>query len=342
MDAAQVTANFASWAILPSEGHNPPVPDIVDIGKPVKKFLAKQKKTFDAEGNFLASLFPPDKLPLDDTLDLLPVYLPVAIPLFSGHPNVDGTFNQDGLLDQLASIHPVVALWASCLKEKRFMAPGFRDIKPMRPVCPNGHDNTLATDGDLPVQVVMGGPVRLFYIAVVSDLRWSDPPPAKGSAPTNPARDDVSSDDDSVLVLSTKRKKRSHKRSDNESDDEDAPKFTPFLQMLEILLAVGTVDAQDDLLEVVPPTFSDDLNDATRSASSAKVLARSILNSLQARVHGVERRSRDYLLTNVDLPLISQATTSYLIASQFPMPGPTSLESYKQCFNIFCFCPPPV
>ena len=112
--------------------------------------------------------------------------------------------------------------------------------------------------------------------------------------------------------------------------------------MLEILLAVGTVDAQDDLLDVVPPTFSKDLNDVTRTASSAKVLARSILNSLQARVHGVERRSRDYLLNSVDLPLISQATTSYLIASQFAMPGHTSLESFKQFFNIFCFCPLPV
>ena len=128
------------------------------------------------------------------------------------------------------------------------------------------------------------------------------------------ARDSSSSDDDSVIVLSSKRQKRSHKRTDDHSED-DEPKFAPFLQMLEILLAVGTVDAQDDLLDVVPPTFSDDLNDATRSASSAKVLARSILNCLQARVHGVERRSRDYLLNSVDLPLISQATTSYLIAS---------------------------
>ena len=59
--------------------------------------------------------------------------------------------------------------------------------------------------------------------------------------------------------------------------------------MLEILLAVGTVDAQDDLLDVVPPTISDDLNDATRSVTSAKVLAWSLLSSLQASVHGVQR-----------------------------------------------------
>ena len=201
------------------------------------------------------------------------MYLPVAIPLFCGHPNIDGDFNQDGLLDQLSTIHSIVALWVTCLKEKRFMAAGFDAIKPMRKVCPHGHDNTLAVDGDLPVQVVMGGPVRNFYIAALSDLRWSDPPPAQGSPYTNLSRGDLSSDDESVIVVSKKWQKRSHKHPDNESDGDESPKLSSFLQVLEILLAVGTVDAQDDLLEVIPPTFSDDLNDDIRSASSAKVLA---------------------------------------------------------------------
>ena len=57
VDAAQVTANFASWVTLPSDSTSSPVPDIVDQGNPVKKFPPKQKKSFDAEGKFLTRFF---------------------------------------------------------------------------------------------------------------------------------------------------------------------------------------------------------------------------------------------------------------------------------------------
>ena len=86
VDAAQVTANFASWVTLPSDSTSSPVPDIVDQGKPVKKFLAKQKKSFDAEGKFLTDLSPSDKLPSDDTVDLLPVFSQLRSRFFADTP----------------------------------------------------------------------------------------------------------------------------------------------------------------------------------------------------------------------------------------------------------------
>ena len=119
-------------------------------------------------------------------------------------------------------------------------------------------------------------------------------------------------------------KKRKHSGTDDESDDE-GKKFDPFLRMLDVLLAVSTVNAADEVTELDRPELTADLAEFVRTATSNKILARMLTNALHTRVNVADGRSRDYILLSADLPVISQATTAYLLSNQFASPRSSSL-----------------
>ena len=147
-------------------------------------------------------------------------------------------------------------------------------------------------------------------------------------------------DNDNVQIHDlTISKKRKH--SSNE-DEEDEFKFQEFMQMTEILLPVGTFNAQEELIQLEPPVFTDDITEATKTCSSTKALSRKMINALQSRVNGPDGRSRDYIFQAIELPILGQAIISYLLSSIFTPPMNTSIEGYKNTFNIFAFLPPPI
>ena len=109
--------------------------------------------------------------------------------------------------------------------------------------------------------------------------------------------------------------------------------------MLDVLLAVSTINAADEVTELDRPELTADLAEFVQTATSNKTLARMMTNALHARVNGADGRSRDYLLHSADLPVVSQTTTTYLLSSQFASPRSSSLEALKNSFNVYSFTP---
>ena len=111
--------------------------------------------------------------------------------------------------------------------------------------------------------------------------------------------------------------------------------------MVDVLLAVPTLNAVDELIELDVLELTADLAEFVRTALSNKVLSHMLTNTLYARVKGTNGNSRDYILHSADLPVITQATTTYLLSSQFASPRNSSIDALKDSFNMFSFTPLP-
>ena len=76
-------------------------------------------------------------------------------------------------------------------------------------------------------------------------------------------------------------------------EEEDEFKFQKFMQMMEILLPIVTFNAQEELIQLEPIYFTDDITKSTKTCSSNKSLSRKMINALQLRVNGPDGRLRD-------------------------------------------------
>ena len=74
--------------------------------------------------------------------------------------------------------------------------------------------------------------------------------------------------------------------------------------MLEILLPIATFNAQEELIQLEQPSFTDDITESTKTCSSTKSLSRKMINALQLRVNGPDGRSRDYIFQAIELPIL--------------------------------------
>ena len=310
-------SNFSSWIHMEDEVDE--LPEIVDNGHPVKKVISKTKDKKVKES--LKKDFLP--LPASDDVDAYPFHLPVAIPLFYHHV-FDGPPNQDGLFESLHSANPVLSLWLSTIINCRFLTPGYHSHPNWHFISPAGFSNTTVDNNTLPVTLVRSGPIKCFFDDLLSK---------KG---------EDNKDEENISVVSNKPRgqKRKHLTSDDESDAGDDQKYQAFLQMLEVLLPIPLLDAQDQIIELIPPTFTDDLVEFTKTATSTRALSRQLLNAIQARINGPEGKSRDYLYQSVELPILGQATMTYLINSMFATPRNATIDAFKNTFNIFSLLPP--
>ena len=115
-------------------------------------------------------------------------------------------------------------------------------------MAPNGYSNNVASTPNIPVKITMHGDIYHHYVGVVARLKSLE-----DSSSDSP--DEDSSDDEAyqkqAAIANKKRpsKKRKHATTDDESEDE-GKKFDPFLHMLDVLLAVPTLNAADELIEL--------------------------------------------------------------------------------------------
>ena len=113
--------------------------------------------------------------------------------------------------------------------------------------------------------------------------------------------------------------------------------------MLEILLVHGTLDAMDNIIQLEPPTFTDDLDDYLKVCGSTKEMSRCIQNTLNTRLNGPDGSSWGFIIQAGYMLVIGHALWVYFLGSQFMSPQMhLSLDSYKSSFNIFCLTPPPL
>ena len=105
-------ANFASFTTATDDEDN--LPGIIDSGHLIKKV---KNRTRDQEIKKELDSFV--KLPSEDNKDVMPFYLPVAIPLFDNHI-FDGPIDQEGLADQLYEVNPALSLWLWSITSNNF------------------------------------------------------------------------------------------------------------------------------------------------------------------------------------------------------------------------------
>ena len=75
----KVVANLCSYYDIVE--NKAELPETVDQGHEIKKVINKTKDQ-EAVENLTKTLFPSNAIPKDDKVDIIPLYLPVAIPLF--------------------------------------------------------------------------------------------------------------------------------------------------------------------------------------------------------------------------------------------------------------------
>lgn len=95
------------------------------------------------------------------------------------------------------------------------------------------------------------------------------------------------------------------------------------------------------LLTLNPPQLTEDLSEFLETYSSTKAIVRSIHNSLNQRMVGYDGWFRDYILQVVGFPIINHALTSYFVVSQFSLICYSSVDAFKNTFNIFALTSPP-
>ena len=339
VDAKVAVQNFGASTTLNPDDEE--LPEGVDSGRPLRRIISKQKKPAEIKKQLLEDLFDGGSLPEDEDQDVLPFFLPVAFPIFSYHQSFSGETEEKATYNSLFSVHPILGLWVEATS--RVLHEGFSTSKLWKLVAPQGHGNSIAASPNMPVKITMHGEVYHHYVEVVARLTMD------ASSSSSSSDDESDSSDDEAwrgkyakkVTKKPPSKKRKHVPTDDESEDE-GKKFEPFLHMLDVLLAVPTLNAADELLELDAPHLTADLTEFVRTASSNKVLSRMLTNALHARVNGRDGNSRDYILHSADLPVIGQATTTYLLSSQFASPRSSSIEALKNSFNIFSLTPPPL
>ena len=330
LDAKTAVQNFGAFADLTPDDEE--LPEGVDGGRTLRKTLTKQKKSAEVTKQLLEALFHDISLPV-----IIPFFLPVAFPIFAYHESFTGGTEEKATYDSLFSVHPILGLWVEATS--RVLREGFASSKHWKLVAPNGYGNDVAPSPNIPVKITMRGDVYHHYVGVVARLKMEDS--------SSDSSSDDSSDDEAFRAKKQawkkckNIKKRKHIEPEDESEDE-SKKFDPFLHMLNVLLAVPSLDSADEVTELFRPELTADLTEFVQTATSNKTLARMLTNALHARVNGADGRSRDYLLHSADLPVVSQATTAYLLSSQFASPRSSSLEALKNSFNVYSFTPPPL
>ena len=122
-DVMKVVANICSYYDI-IDGKDE-LPEMVDTGHEVKRVINGNKKKQEAVENLTKNLFPPNAIPKNDKDDIIPFYLPVAIPLFQNHGIFDGHKDDSNLLNILHENHPVLSLWLHSITSGRSLLPNF-------------------------------------------------------------------------------------------------------------------------------------------------------------------------------------------------------------------------
>ena len=96
-----------------------------------------------------------------------------------------------------------------------------------------------------------------------------------------------------------------------------------------------------NVIQLDPPTLTEELLAAVAECSSTKELSREMMKILDANLQENEGKSRDLLLRIVDPPSINYALMSYFIGGCFPSNSfSKNLEIIKSAFAIFAWTPP--
>ena len=95
-------------------------------------------------------------------------------------------------------------------------------------------------------------------------------------------------------------------------------KFSKLVAMIHLLFAVPILDAGGNVIQLDPPTLSEDFLAAVEECTSTKELSREMIKILDANIQESEGKSRDFLLRSVDPPSINHALMFYFIGRCFP------------------------
>ena len=99
---------------------------------------------------------------------------------------------------------------------------------------------------------------------------------------------------------------------------------------------------QGNVIQINPPTLTDDFLATVEESSSIKELIREMIRILDANLQETEGKSRDFLLKSVDPPAINHDLISYFIGSRFlSIEFTKNMEILKSTFTMFTWNPPP-
>ena len=262
---ADIIPNFGSWVEHDSESN--PLPDALDAGKPVKAAMNSEGISAAKKANLKDKILPPNRLPTDPNTDAIPVFLPVCLPLFKGIHLTHLSFDDPNAVTTLYSIHPLLGTWLKCVKGARYLQDCYKRSG-WELVQPNGYGNDTVDTADLPVSLHRSGPKKQLFDTKVNNF--------KKAYSVQEIKDDEedTSEDESTRVKKRKRSKKKNKKSkrktyssdEESSSDEASERFSAFLQMLEILLAVPIFDAMGTLVGLKPPEFTEDLLEYSKTA----------------------------------------------------------------------------
>ena len=141
------------------------LPDFADSGEWVKNIVNDDDRSDD---RYLA-IFVDKKFITtdendwinDENIDVTPLYLPIAIPLLSGHSFTEGPPHNERVSTTLYNIHPIFTPWVRALNKKRFIHKSFLAQKSWSTISPNGYENDiLHTEGCLRLQLFRSGKLK--------------------------------------------------------------------------------------------------------------------------------------------------------------------------------------
>ena len=119
-------------------------------------------------------------------------------------------------------------------------------------------------------------------------------------------------------------------------------KFSKFVATVQLLFAVPILDAAGTVIQLDPPTLTEDFLAAIDESSSIKELTREMMRIMYSKVQETEGKSIDFLLRSADPPAINHALMGYSIGSSFHSIGfSKNKEKLKSSFTMFAWTPPP-
>ena len=367
LSAKVATSNFYSFLPLKSDG-NSEVP--LPVGPSLQNHLGRV-----AEKDKLKELVPVDL----DKVDVACIYLPLAIPLLKEDFVPEGGPESPETVETVSALHPFAKVWADSIVKSKFLLSSRAHPDIITEIMPHmGHEMPSKCSPETELTLVRKGPIKDTFVDWAAGMlalnsKTSSPPPpptsnfvtnnlaTSKSLPSAPSTSPSAPLVPSIITiprptthnihttLPTLQQSVASKHGGEDSDPVSAAsptvlkgKFSKLVAMIHLLFAVPVLDAAGNVVQLDPPTLTEDFLAAVEECSSTKELSREMMKILDANIQESEGKSRDFLLRSVDPPSINHALMSYFIGGCFPSSGfSKNLEIIKSAFTIFAWTPPP-
>ena len=275
----QITANFTSYDY--TKENKTSLSKLFSVGPPIKETVANSTDSRYTTRFKDEAIIPAGHLNWlnDDKIDATFLFLPVAIPILASSQVQEGPVTDPAVISSLTKIHPVLNTWIQAIANNRIVPQSVTKMRDWDAISPKNYGIPIAPAGpELEKTLVRFGSVKESFDSKIERL-FPKPVPTQLVDLTH---------------LPQGREKR--KRDPSSSDEEDASqtvevpeKFAKFSKTLELLGPIPTFDAQDNIVHLETPAFTEDFQDILKSSSSTKSMSKAIITLLHSRLMGEEK-----------------------------------------------------